>query len=130
MSSSLEDFLNSRILRDRTTWLVAAIGGGLRMYGIREAKRAAGTDLRFYWLWLERSIDFLFGATTQVAYFLCAVWMVAGLMEKADAWKRQLACIVLYLRINWLTRYLWKSDRRTASQLRAGFPAVQTVPRL
>lgn len=108
-SSSLEDFLNSKILRHPTTWIVAAIGGvygGLRMCGIREAKRAAGTDLRFYWLWLERSIDFLFGAITQVAYFLCAVWMVAGLMEKADAWKRQLACIVLYLGINWLTRYL------------------------
>ena len=107
--SGFKDFLESRILRHPTTWIVAAVGGvygGLQMYRIREAKRAGGAELNWPWLWLERSVDFLFGATVQVAFLLCAVWMVAGLMEHTNAWVRQITVFVLYLGLNWLAQFV------------------------
>lgn len=107
--SDFKDFLHSRVLRHPTTWVAAAIGGvygGLEMYGIREAKRADGAEIQFPWLWLERSVDFAFGATVQVAFLLCAVWMVAGLMADTNVWIRQITVIVLYLGLNWLTQFL------------------------
>ena len=106
---SFSDFKNSRILRNPTTWIVAvmaAVYGGVEMYGIREAKRAAGEELTFPTLGLERTVDFLFGATCEVGFFLCAVWGVAGLMENANVWLRQLTVVVLYLLITWLARVL------------------------
>lgn len=76
------------------------------MYGIREAKRADGAEIQFPWLWLERSLDFLFGATVQIVFLLCAVWMVAGLLENSNVWIRQIAVVALYLGFNWLTQFL------------------------
>lgn len=107
--SDLRDFLHSRVLRNPTTWIVAAVGGiygGLEMYGIRELKRANGAQLQFPWLWLEQSVDFLLGATIQIVVLLCAVWMIAGLLEDANVWIRQFTVIVLYLGLNWLTQFL------------------------
>ena len=104
-----QDFRRSKILRHPTTWIVAAIGGaygGAEMYSIREAKRAAGSELKFPWLWLERSIDVLFGATLQVVFLLCAAWMVAGLLEHTNAWVRQCTVVAIYLGLNLLALFL------------------------
>ncbi|WP_425397507.1 hypothetical protein [Aeoliella sp.] len=107
--SDFRDFLHSKILRNPTTWIVAVIGGaygGTELYSIREAKRAAGAEVQFPWLWLERSVDILFGATFQVVFLLCAVWMVAGLMEDSNVWVRQGAVVAIYLGLNYLTTFL------------------------
>ena len=107
--SDLKDFLHSRVLRHPSTWIVAFVGGcygGLEMYGIRESKRAAGAELQFPWLWMERCVDFLFGATVQIVFLFCAVWLVAGMMEHANAWIRQVIVISLYLGIIYLSKYL------------------------
>ncbi len=109
--SNLTDFLHSRILRHPTTWIVAFTGamyGGLQTYGIREAKRAAGAEIQFPWLWLERTVDFAVGASFQVFLLLCAVWIVAGMMEHASAWVRQLTVISIYLGIAFLSYYLYR----------------------
>ena len=107
--SDFQDFLHSRILRHPTTWLVAIAGGihgGLARYNIREAKRAAGAELQFSSLWLERSVDVMFGAGFQILLLFWAVWVVAGLMEHTNAWKRQTVVFALYLGFNWLKHYL------------------------
>jgi hypothetical protein len=107
--SDFQEFIQSRVLRHPTTWIVGLLGaayGGLAMYGIREAHRAAGTEPQFTWLWLERSVDFLVGAAGQVVFLLCAVWMIAGLLERGNVWIRQVTVVVLYLGLNWLSQYL------------------------
>ena len=101
--------MHTRILRHPTTWAIAVIGGiygGLEMYSIRELKREGGAEILFPWLWLERSVDFLFGASVQIVYLLCVIWMVAGLMENTNVWIRQITVVVLYLGLNWLAQFL------------------------
>ena len=107
--SDFQDFLHSRILRHPTTWIVAAVGGaygGYDMYLALEAKRAANADVSAAWRWSQHSFDFAMGATMQIVFLMCAVWMVAGLLENANAWIRQLTVFGIYLGINWLGQYL------------------------
>jgi hypothetical protein len=107
--SNFRDFIHSRTLRHPTTWLVAATGaiyGGLQMVGVREAKRAAGAEIQLPWLWLERLVDFLMGAGVQLAFLFAAIWLVAGLMEQANVWVRQITVVVLYVGSIWLSQYL------------------------
>lgn len=107
--SNFQEFIHSRILRHPSTWLIGVFGGiwgGINMYTIREAKRAAGEEIYFPWLWLERTIDFAFGASVQIVFLLCAVWALAGLMERANVWIRQLTLLALYLGVIWLSSYL------------------------
>lgn len=98
--SSIQELISSRTIRHPTTWIVAAVAaiyGGLEMYYIREAKRAAGANLQFPWLWLERGVDFLAGAIFQIAFVLAAVWIVAIFMDNVRVWWRQSAVMLLYL---------------------------------
>lgn len=107
--SNFKDFLNTRILRHPTTWIMAVGGGiygGLDMYWLREAQRAAGAELRLPALWLDRSSDFLFGASFQVVMLLCAVWFLAGLIEELNVWGRQGILLATYLAINLLCLFL------------------------
>lgn len=98
--SDLTDFLHSPVLRNPSTWMIGAAGagyGGFEMYMLREAKREAGAELQFPSLWMERTVDFLFGATCQIVIFLCAVWIVAVLIKHPNVWIRQLAVATVYL---------------------------------
>jgi hypothetical protein len=109
LMSDFKEFARSETIRHPITLCAVAIGGiygGLDMFWKREAKRAAGEELQFSWLWLDRIVDFLFGATVQVVYCLCAVWVVALLMDKTNVWLRQATLVALYLGFNWLTHYL------------------------
>ena len=78
---------------------VAGLWGGVEMYLIREAKRAAGDSLNFPWLWLERTVDFAFGAFTQAGLFALCVWFLAGLVEEFDVWIRQGLLLVFALTV-------------------------------
>jgi hypothetical protein len=91
------------------TWIVGLIGaisGGMQMFWIREAHRAAGQAVQFPWLWLEQAVDFLFGAAYQVVLLLCSVWFIAGIMEDANPWLRQITVVAIYLGLNWFSQYL------------------------
>jgi cytochrome c biogenesis protein CcdA len=108
-TSNFQDFIHSRVLRHPTTWIVAVLGGvwgGMNMLWIREAHRAAGESMQIPWLWLEQSVDFLFGAAFQLVMLGCAIWFIAGLMENVNPWVRQLTMLVIYLGLNWLSQYL------------------------
>lgn len=80
--------------------------GGHNMYAIREIRRGEGTPLQTPWLLTDRVLDIAFGGTIQVLYLLCAVWVIAGLLEDASVWVRQAIVVLLYLGLNWLTQYL------------------------
>ena len=107
--SDFQDFLHTRIWRNPTTWIVGAAGaiyGGLDMYRIREAHRAAGSALQWHWLWLDRTVDFTFGAGFQLLLLGCSVWLLAGWMENVSAWVRQSLVIALFLGFNWVSKFL------------------------
>lgn len=92
--SSLSCFAKSIYLDDRCSrsWI-----WWFEMYMLREAKRETGAELQFPSLWMERTVDFLFGATCQIVIFLCAVWIVAVLIKHPNVWIRQLAVATVYL---------------------------------
>jgi len=98
--SDFKDFLRTRLFRHPTTWLLivgAGVYGGVEMYQIRAAKRAAGQDLDWPPLGMERNVDFAFGAFIQVVVVLCSVWILAGLVENLNVWLRQLLLVIVYL---------------------------------
>ena len=66
------------------------------MYRTREFKRAAGQELHWPTLGIGRTVDFTFGASIQVAVVLCAVWILAGLVENLNVWLRQLLLVIVY----------------------------------
>jgi len=77
--------------------VVASVYGGVEMYFIREAKRAAGANLQLPTLWLERGGDLLAGALFQFIFLSAAAWIVWSLAENSNVWLRQTMVIVLYL---------------------------------
>ena len=104
--SDFRDFVGSRILRNPTTWIAAAIGGAYGGIDMVKARRVAHAGAASDCLWLHRSFDFCMGATIQIVVLMCTVWMVAGLLEKTNAWIRQSTVFALYLGINWMAKYL------------------------
>jgi hypothetical protein len=98
--SDIQEVFRSRTLRHPTTWIIAVIAGiygGLEMYFIREAKRAAGQKLQLGSLWLERCGDFLAGAIFHLVFLFAAVWIVWALLDNANVWLRQTMVIIVYL---------------------------------
>ncbi len=108
--SDFEDFRHSLLLRHPTTWLLAAVvgvWGGANMYVTREAKRAAGADLHWSSISLERTVDFAFGALVEICLVMCAVWMLAGIVENLSAWRRFAWLLAVYGGIVLLKFVLW-----------------------
>lgn len=104
--TDFQQFFRTRIWRHPTTWIFVGIGailGGLNMLMIRESKRAAGQAIEMPWLWLERTVDFGFGAAAQAGYFGVAVWLIAGYFEQSNIWIRQGLLLLIYLGIVGLT---------------------------
>ncbi|NLS92087.1 MAG: hypothetical protein GXX96_07890 [Planctomycetaceae bacterium] len=107
--SDFDDFRNTRLLRHPTTWILAAVAGlygGTNMFLVREEKRAAGAELRWSSLGVERSVDFVFGAAVEVFLVMCAVWMLAGTAENLGDWKRFGLLLMIYSGIV-LLKFVW-----------------------
>jgi hypothetical protein len=84
------------------TWLIAIVAGiygGILMYFVRESARAAGAQIQFPTLWLERTVDILAGMMFEVAFVVGAAWAVSVFMDNVNAWVRQTAVMVVYLGI-------------------------------
>tara|TARA_R110002072_G_scaffold299632_1_gene475546 strand:- start:152166 stop:152492 length:327 start_codon:yes stop_codon:yes gene_type:complete len=107
--SDFQRFIRSRILLHPTTWATALAGGtygGVEMYHIREGHRAAGSELQFPWLWMDRVVNFSFGAGCQLLFFACAIWAIVDFVDEQNAWIRQASAVAAYLAVNWLRQYL------------------------
>lgn len=107
--SDYNDFKHSPILRHPTTWLFAAgiaIHGAINMYLIREAHRANGAPLQLGWLWVDRTVDVVFGAAVPIVSLLAVIWMVAGIIDNLHVWVRQLLVVTLYFGILLAFKYL------------------------
>jgi hypothetical protein len=87
MTSFLE-FCRSRTARHPVTWLIAIVAGiygGIFMYFVRESARAAGAQLQFPALWLERTVDVLAGMAFEVAFLVGAAWAMSVVMDNVNA---------------------------------------------
>lgn len=98
--ADFKEFRQSQLLWHPTTWLIgvaAGVYGGIEMYQIREAHRAAGEALQFPWLWLDRTVDVTVGAILQITLLFCAVWFLVGIIDHLNPWLRQGLLLIVYL---------------------------------